>query len=52
MTNLIKTFKSGQDVVFPITDLEQFRAEVHKLPELYEYRILYDGDEVMIKRIL
>ena len=51
MTHLIHQFQSGEAIVMPLSDLERFRDDIKKLPELYQYRLEYSENEVKITLI-
>ena len=50
MKTIIDEFVSGKAVVFPVVQLDKFRKEVLKLPELFEYDLEYEGEEVRVRR--
>lgn len=46
----MELFKLKEWVYMPLAELDKFREEIAKLPELCEYDMVYSEDEVKIRR--
>lgn len=46
----IHAFTLGKEITFNVKHLEQFMDEIRKLPDLYEYDLIYQADQVTVKR--
>jgi hypothetical protein len=49
MKKLLFLFTQGQEITFPESDLDEFMMGVHDRPEMYEYELRYEGEEVSVK---